>query len=63
MDEVNGCPSELSVSSDGDMRLFGHLDVRNTGDLRWIVMDKAHHSKMSINSGRNNMYHDTRRVY
>ena len=51
-----------SLNGDGVLRYEGRVCVPNIDDLRSRIIDKAHGSRYSINTGSTKMYHDLREV-
>ena len=53
----------FSIDDQGVARFKNRLVVPSSDELRRKILDEAHHSKLSIHSGSNKMYHDLRHLY
>ena len=60
---VEGCGPHFSVDQQGLVRYKDRLVVPSNEELRRKILNEAHHSKLSIHPGSNNMYHDLRHLY
>ena len=51
-----GRPSSFSVGSDGILRLGGRVCVPSVPELRRMILEEGHRSKLSIHPGATKMY-------
>ena len=60
---TEGHGPHFSIDEQGVVRYKDRLVVPSNEDLRRKILNEAHHSKLSIHPGSNNMYHDLRHLY
>ncbi|XP_070052701.1 uncharacterized protein [Nicotiana tomentosiformis] len=60
---LRGGAKEVTIGTDGVMRLQDHLCVPNVDGLRKKILEEAHSSRYSIHPGATKMYHDLRQHY
>ena len=63
VDQLDECPSEWSVGSDGALRFHGRLCVPDDLELRREVLEVAHRSRFTVHPGATKMYRDLKRAY
>ncbi|GJU29953.1 putative reverse transcriptase domain-containing protein [Tanacetum coccineum] len=54
---------QMERRSDGPLYYLDRIWVSLTGDVRILIMDKAHKSKYSVHPGADKMYYDLRDMY
>ena len=60
---AEGHGPHFSIDDQGVVRLKNRLVVPSSEELRRKILDEAHHSKLSIHLGSNNIYHDLCHLY
>nr|GEV13669.1 ent-kaur-16-ene synthase, chloroplastic-like [Tanacetum cinerariifolium] len=60
---LRGLDKQIDRKEDDAMYFVGRIWIPLVGNLRTLVMDKAHKSRYSIHPRANKMYHDLRDVY
>ncbi|KAI3762641.1 hypothetical protein L1987_53080 [Smallanthus sonchifolius] len=63
LEGTRGMEAQLEVKSDGICYFAERIWVPVSGNLRELVMDKAHKSRYSIHPGSDKMYHDLKVLY
>nr|GEX30376.1 putative reverse transcriptase domain-containing protein [Tanacetum cinerariifolium] len=58
-----GIDEMIELRSDGALYYLDRIWVHLNGDVRTLIMDKAHKSKYSVHPGANKMYYDLRDMY
>ena len=58
-----GRPSSFSVGSDEILRLGGRVCVPSVPELRRMILEEGHRSKLSIHPGATKMYQDLRKTF
>ncbi|KAJ0946800.1 putative nucleotidyltransferase, Ribonuclease H [Helianthus annuus] len=62
-ESLRGSRQRLEQKEDGAYYVTGRMWVPLYGDLRELVMNKAHKSRYSVHPGSDKMYHDLRTTY
>ncbi|XP_071695445.1 uncharacterized protein [Rutidosis leptorrhynchoides] len=60
---IKGLIKQIEVKGDGTRYFAGRLWVPKYGELRKLVLDKAHKTRYSIHPGTGKMYHDIKEFY
>ena len=60
---TEGCCPQFSIDEQGVVRYKVRLVVPSNEELKRKILNEAHHSKLSIHTGNNKMYHDLRHLY
>ena len=55
--------SNFTLDQEGALRCSNHLCMPNLGELKRIIIKKAHNSKYTIHPGSAKMYQDPRQLY
>ncbi|GKE29678.1 putative reverse transcriptase domain-containing protein [Tanacetum coccineum] len=61
--KLRGLDEQMECRSDGAWYYLDRIWVPLMGDVRTLIMDKAHKSKYSIHLGVDKMYYDLRNMY
>ncbi|GKD33815.1 putative reverse transcriptase domain-containing protein [Tanacetum coccineum] len=60
---LRGLDEQMECRSDGALYYLDRICVPLTGDVRTLIMDKAHKVKYSVHPGADKMYYDLRDMY
>ncbi|GKE25418.1 putative reverse transcriptase domain-containing protein [Tanacetum coccineum] len=60
---LQGLDEQMERMSDGALYYIDRIWVPLTGDVRTLIMDKAHKSKYSVHLGADKIYYDLRDMY
>ncbi|GJX35703.1 putative reverse transcriptase domain-containing protein [Tanacetum coccineum] len=60
---LKGLDAQFERKDDEGLYFMDRIWIASVGDVRTLIMDKAHTSKYSIHPGADKMYHDSRDLY
>jgi len=60
---VEGKEPEFQLGTDGILRFKERVCVPHNSDLRRMILDETHKSKMSLHSGATKMYWDMKKMF
>ncbi|GJW30589.1 putative reverse transcriptase domain-containing protein [Tanacetum coccineum] len=63
VERLHGLDQQMEKKEDGSLYFMDRIWVPLVGDIRMVILDKAHKSKYSVHPGADKMYHDLRDMY
>ncbi|GJW22748.1 putative reverse transcriptase domain-containing protein [Tanacetum coccineum] len=62
-ERLHGLDHQMERKEDGSLYFMDRIWVPLVGDVRMVILDKAHKSKYSVHPGADKMYYDLRDMY